>query len=211
MSTPLNRRAFLTRLAAAAGLTALAARASAKPPYTIAMDPALPGSDVTDHYAERVFRVEGVGVKVPSNRVRVWSQSNPDGTVVYNGDWDGTFRLERGCSNPAYILADLIERDLKQTLGGCTDWVVSDCHGSLNWPMLYDWGKWADEMVAAGLEYRGGPEPLYAITAMYLAPRFTVNTVCQTREDMVTLRETLRMHCLAWQAQDPRYRTSWPV
>lgn len=176
--------------------------------------------------------VLGLAIKVPSNRFVVERYRNlrpgqitlgrlpfvrdPD-EVRYEGVWDGTFKLERGCSNPAYILADLYERT-----GAEPDWALAVrpsispfapmvmggmyklLKPRLDWEMLYAWGVWADELTEQWVQCEGDFRPLGWAT------RFTVNTLCATHEDMVQLRETLRMHCLSWQATDERYRTSWP-
>lgn len=212
-----TRRAFLARLAAAAGLTALAARANA-------------GHSLSYTTQKQAIDCTGVAIKVPSNRLvhygctydelmrkRALGEWVSPSAITYEGNWDGTFRLECGCTNPAYILADLYER-----MGAEPDWAIGEMWYKpsrsgwvenvyrLNWAILYDWGRFCDELVPVGLEYRGGTEPLHALTNRHSAPRFTVETVCQTREDMDRLREELRMHCLSWQSQDPRYRTSYP-
>ena len=144
----------------------------------------------------------------------------PSGSYIYHGDWDGvSFKEEVGCTNPAFILADLMERT-----GARPDWVTGfpalDYAGRetdpslLHWRMLYDWGSACDELIMATPARLYGESDLAFGTRVHeqarLRPRFTVNTICSTHEDMVTLRETLRMHCLSWQSTDPRYRTSWP-
>ncbi len=158
---------------------------------------------------------QGIAIKVPSNRVFVPSlKDHPNGYHAYPPPWDGSFKLERGCTNPAFILADLIART-----GAKHDWVTGirgQRYGGQgeagyypNWLMLYDWGRWCDEVVSCGVDIRQNdcPEVWYRGHS----PRFAVNTVCQTPADMVRLRETLRMHCLHWQGSDPRWRTSYPV
>ena len=82
-------------------------------------------------------------------------------------------------------------------------------HSPLNWRMLYHWGQWCDELVSSfRVRIVNGINVCHGESEW--APRFAVNTVPHTHEDMVTLRETLRMHCLSWQSRDPRYRTSYP-
>lgn len=203
-----TRRTFLTRLVAAAGLTTLATRAAApKQPYIVAMDPALPGSDLT---AKHAYRVEGVAIKVPSNRVAMARATQGVGVTSswheYEGNWDGSFKLERGCANPAFILADLYERT-KPVLPE-PDWVLQDSVGFLDWTMLYNWGRWCDDEECDWKRHTDGSNHAYGDPIW--TPRFTVNTLCQTPEDMDRLREDLRMRCLQWQSTDPRYRTSYP-
>ncbi len=87
---------------------------------------------------------EPAAIKVPSNRVlvvdhdRVLRDGMGDWAYVprYVGDWDGTFKLEP-CTNPAYILADLLERDGHEP----------------NWQELYRWGRFCDEPV---IDWNGG-------------------------------------------------------
>lgn len=195
-----TRRTFLaTLLAAPVAALALTRTKAETPCYILGIDPAAPGE--TDHYAEHWARVQGLSIKVPFNRIISLNHFAP----VYVGDWDGTFKLEAGCSNPAYILADLMERTAPDSRPHLPDWVVDDEKGVLNWPMLYNWGCWCDELVGASSQIPEGD----VLVSSY-GTRFTTNTVCQTREDMERLRDDLRMRCLHWQSTDPRYRTSWP-
>lgn len=216
MNTPISRRRFLTA-ALAVPATALAlSKVAAKPPTSEPPNVALTSSPLPLEW-----RVKGLAIRVPSNRALVedrdaiqrhgyhdWCRHHR-----YIGDWDGTFKLEAGCSNPAYILADLTER-----VGIDYDWVTHTRWSAsfvgdngwrkqpLNWQMLYDWGRACDELV-----WDVKPGPLFGGAEVSNAhPRFEVNTFVSTPEELTTLRETLRMHCLRWQASDPRYRTSWP-
>jgi hypothetical protein len=212
-----TRRQFLARslaALAAAPLIAKAAFAAKQPPNT-----ALPGT-AADSQSPLPIRVEGLAIKVPSNREHI-AWINPDGTegrdISYVGPWDGTFKLEQRCTNPAYILADLYEQS-----GTKPDWAlaarfVEPVTGkdysslfapALNWRMLYDWGRHCDETVVHLGDFYYPEGALYPVSRS--GPRFTVNTVCHTSEEMDLLREDLRMHCLNWQSTDPRYRTSWP-
>lgn len=166
----------------------------------------------------RVYEVQGLAIKVPSNRIAYWTGSVYDAdqrdrgwAYKYVGDWDGSFKLERGCSNPAWVLADLYERT-----GTCPDWVVNDRRraGSaasphLDWRMLYDYGRWCDEPVLGGAVTITNGSPVQHDISIG-RPRLAVHAATRTCEDMDKLRETLRMHCLSWQSTDPRYRTSWP-
>lgn len=208
--TPTSRRAFLKRLALVAAAP-FAVKALAR--QEIAPLPApepLPRNPAW--IAHDLFEAQGLAIKVPSNRHLYWDYVSTGGArpfmVTYHGDWDGTFKPERGCTNPAYILADLYERT-----GEEPDWVVSSqaelirTFGStekphLNRQLIYDWGQWCDEPVwhchLDGHRYGG-------------ASRFVINTTVSTPEEMTTLRDSLRMHCLRWQSTDPRYRTSYPV
>ncbi len=178
------------------------------------------------------FALDGVAIKVPSNRMRHWAShlnGAPERGVpdhhYYAGDWDGkTFKLERGCSNPAYILADLysrtgetpnwvVARKLRPSLFGpmVLDGMNQLLKPELDWQMLADWGRHCDELTLDTAAYTAYMTSYALGASRRVGPRFTVNTICSTREEMVALREILRMHCLRWQSTDPRYRTSYPV
>ncbi len=176
---------------------------------------------------EHGMHVQGLAIKVPSNRMLFEDRdeilrngmSDRAYAPLYVGEWDGTFKLERGCSNPAYILADLYERS-----GERPDWVVAakKWHRMpteenpfgyglpIDWQMLYHWGRWCDEMSTTHSEiiHANGSANHYA--GLFTRPRLAINAFCQTRDEITSLREVLRMHCLSWQSTDPRYRTSWP-
>lgn len=216
----LSRRDFLGHLLLATAFAPLVARAfTDKSRYIMGIDPGR--DDLFDQHAEQTIRIQGRAIKVPSNRWFTYLERDADGVFnyrhpVYHGNWDGTFRLEQGCTNPAYILADLYERT-----GDEPDWIMAfgrrgelitqtpvkgdpsrPFKPRLNWQMLYDWGKWCDEPVDSFV-------PTATITRSI---RMIASTEqCRTNEDLVQLREALRMHCLSWQATDPRYRRSYPV
>lgn len=215
-----SRRTFLKHLALVAAAPfaakALARQESASLPTSTLTPPIA----VCGGYQNVPFRAEGLLIKVPSNRVAIAPTSSTMPKHAYIGDWDGTFKEERGCSNPAYVLADLYERT-----GEEPDWVVADksvpasiaggpmimtgmmqlLKPRLNWQMFYDWGVWADKMVSDLT-----PE---AITTLRNTGRSCceVNRPCCNREQMISLRKDLRMDFLCWQGTDSRYRTSYPV
>lgn len=226
MSTPTTRRAFLGHIAAlAAAPLALRAAAASNPPAAGAPEPTpftvVPATDAD-------LRAMGY-VKVPSNRVAM-GKWTPEAGIYrqwheYHGDWDGTFRWERGCTNPAYVLADLYHRT-----GAEPDW-VSSLRGVmivgqeatptgfyLNWQTLYDWGRHCDEVVTASHDLPTSEWPHHwvlfgrgargEIRSDRTGPRFTVKLEPGT--DLESARRVLRMYCLKWQSTDPRYRTSWP-
>ncbi len=231
-TTSLSRRSFLGRLAAAAGLAPLVGAAltqSKQLSYIMGIDP---GSSDGDHYAEHMARVQGAAIKVPSNRWRTAIHTTPTRAFShhayhYEGDWDGAFKLEHGCTNPAYVLADLYERT-----GAEPDWAVADkgvpasmvggpmvmdgvrqlLKPRLDWQMLYDWGRWCDELCPDGaMIYANEHHHRYgAIGEGDLRPRFMVDVHTRTPEEMSGALNDLRMRCLSWQSTDPRYRTSWP-
>lgn len=211
-SSPLSRRTFLARLMGAAAMAPLAVAAAKQTPT---FDESIRDMDVRISRTRAAADVllQGVAIKVPSNRsVAPWSRRGvPEGvlTASYVGPWDGTFKLERGCTNPAYILADLYERTGKEP-----DWVtglrgtqisadgtVTPAGFYLNWQMLYDWGRFCDE---ATTDRRGHYRPRFRLAATNLRGTY------KDADEMIALRERLRMHCLSWQSTDPRYRTSYP-
>jgi hypothetical protein len=193
-----TRRQFLTRLLAAASIP-LVARALPQPPIM------LPDGGPQPY--------KGPAIKVPSNRYYVEDVMdiyrngyrpgiNP--CYRYVGEWDGTFKLEVGCTNPAWVWLYLCER----AYPGRPRRVAAEISqriscGEVNYRMLYDWGKWADEPLDDPSVLRG------KITRSIRMIASTEN--CHTHADLVALRETLRMYCLQWQSTDPRYRTSYPV
>ena len=203
-----TRRQFLTNLLAAAGIP-LVARALPKtqPPLM------LPDGGPRPY--------KGPAIKVPSNRqlvqIYTWParpQNDPPSQmrVIYSGDWDGTFKLEEGCTNPAYILADLMEqRRAELALTSPED--ADDSWYRPYWPMLYDWGCHCDTLSPhrrTVIYQDGSRSVLDSLTCPHPRARCEVNLVSYGEQDAVRLRETLRMCCLQWQSTDPRYRTSWP-
>ena len=119
MSNHTTRRQFLNRLLLAAGATPLAAHALTQPPAQLDTPHKLKPGWTMEPRQDIDLTVRGVAVKVPSNRI--WFEDREsiyrDGYWpgrnayhVYHRDWDGTFNMERDCTNPAYILADLYER-----------------------------------------------------------------------------------------------------
>ncbi len=177
----------------------------------------------------------GEAIKVPSNRMPCCGICLPSGARymahTYMGDWDGTFKLESGCTNPAWVLADLYERTgteldwvvaRKMSVSLYEPWVMSGISQllkpQLDWQMLYDWGRFCDELVGPASQLvreREGnlieilPQPV-VWRELPWSVRFTVDVPCRIQEERDQLRNDLRMYCLSWQSQDSRYRTSWP-
>ena len=210
-----TRRQFIsTLIAAPAALVALskATPKASEPELTVKTYP----------LNSRVrYAMQGWGVKVPSNRVLVEDMEDicrngyhPGINTHhrYLGNWDGTFKVERGCTNPAHILANLIEQT--DRLGG-GDWVTNRrTHPwQLDWQMLYDFGRWCDELdtETVSIETWEWHVIQRKVKRDAMCPRMMVKIICQTPEHLELLREHLRMHCLRWQSTDPRYRTSYPV
>lgn len=101
----------------------------------------------------RSYLVDGLYIKVPSNYDPV--------SRGYSGVWDGTFKLAVS-NNPAWILYDL----LLNKRYGLGNFIQAS---QVNKAQLYTIGRYCDQMVDDGF---GGQEP-----------RFTLNTVVQTRAD----------------------------
>ncbi len=208
-----SRRSFVKTLLGLATLP-FAARALGKTPPA---DPTFCGFPVDFVYdtaaADRIraYEVQGIGIKVPSNRFVVdTGLSYEPRCAYYEGEWDGTLKVEQGCSNPAFVLAHLLEQN-----GTGTDaWHRGSqlVMWSMDWKAIYDYGRHCDELVVdietehLNPRWMGGAEQTH-----YWAPRFEVNTVVKTAAEGAKLREELRMHFLSWRAEDPRYRRSIPI
>ncbi len=218
--TTTSRRQFLQTLGLVAIAPLVAARAlMARPPLTITTTHLatpemadLLNQPLLSPEANRAYIIHGRTIKVPSNRVRVFTRyslnSGPDLSdrtdvhYVYRGEWDGTLKDEAGCSNPAWVYHDLLTKANQNNPWG----VYLFCLQT-----LYDFGVWCDELVypSENVSHRWQDGVTY--DCRHLVPRFTVNTMLQTDADIVNLREDLRMRFIAWKAQDERYRTSWPM
>ncbi len=208
-----TRRQFITSLLGLATLP-FAARALGKAaPPTI--------TNASDAYLN--WRASGMaGIKVPSNRYtvthKVLDYAGRETITVrhaYYGDWDGTFKVEQGCSNPAYILASLLQPE-------CDDYnrarvavsSIATNAKTLDWNAIYHWGQFCDEMVLdiETCDLNLSKDGWYSTASSATwAPRFEVNTIVKTAAEGAKLREELRMHFLSWREEDPRYRRSIPV
>ena len=221
----MKRRQFLTAVLGLASAPLALRAAGSNLPTTVLPQPIPCGTPLPPPLppSQRAYQIEGLAIKVPSNRFLAHDieATRRDGfwphhySYCYAGNWDGTFKLERGCTNPAFILADLIEKTGQLGKG---DWVThyrvwrddGTDYSVLNWQMLLDWGMWCDEPKATWSESgycnkSESPQSDGRWVAQLDACRFI-----STRTQADELRETLRMHCLRWQSTDPRYRTSWP-
>lgn len=173
-----SRRVFLKRLALVAAAP-FAAKALAR--QEIAPLPApepLPRNPAW--IAHDLFEAQGLAIKVPSNRHLYWDYVSTGGArpfmVTYHGEWNGTFKEERGCTNPAYILADLMEQS-----GQSPDW------GS-----IYQWGVWCDETVIS--HERTAPFRADDPTPILMTPRLSYNGVIQDSDHQKEV--TWRLHQL---------------
>ncbi|MDL2284410.1 phage tail protein [Oxalobacter sp. OttesenSCG-928-P03] len=109
----------------------------------------------------RSYLVNGLYIQVPKNYTPPRKVNGTWEAGSYSGIWDGTFKLAVS-SNPAWILYDLLINK-RYGLGNNVSPEQVDT------ATLYQVGKYCDELVPDGF---GGFEP-----------RFTVNTVIQTRAE----------------------------
>lgn len=198
MTTPITRSRFLATLAGLVAAPFVASRALAA--AKVALAP-LDLTVITIPLDSKIRYVKRP-ILVPSNRYLVedveFTRENgfhPGRSIShhYYGHWDGTLKLEAGCTNPAYVLADLSSRD------ECgTQW------GDAAHSALYDWGFWCDQPVVnwPSMLNRTKPDPAYV-----WHPRHTIHTLYIAEGD---LRHSLETHFKVWKATDERYRKSWP-
>lgn len=210
-----SRRSFLHSLGLLAFAPVALSRAlTSRPPIkVIHHDVVTPdmeklmGEPLLSPEASRVFVEKGRTIKVPSNRYTLTRKvMHPTGEVAtvehfYYGDWDGTFKLEEGCTNPAYVLADLETHHRLTTLNG------GYFGAPLDWRALYDYGCHCDELIVDPESFAGGG-PAYGATMW--KPRRVIDPVCVSPAETDDLREVLRMRFMVWKATDPRYRRSFP-
>jgi predicted phage tail protein len=110
----------------------------------------------------RSYRVRGIKVKIPSNA----TVDSTTGRLVYAGIWNGTFGAAQWCSDPAWILWDLIT----STRYGFGDHIQA---ATLDKWAFYAASQYASALVPNGF---GGQEP-----------RFSCNVNIQTQEDAYKL------------------------
>ena len=110
----------------------------------------------------RSYRVRGIKVKIPSNA----TVDSTTGRLIYSGVWDGTFGAAEWCSDPAWILWDL----LTSTRYGFGDHIQA---AQLDKFAFYSASQYCSELVPDGF---GGKEP-----------RFSCNINIQTQEDAYKL------------------------
>ncbi|MBA2969314.1 TipJ family phage tail tip protein [Acinetobacter baumannii] len=103
-------------------------------------------SETFSSIPKREYLVDGLLIKVPSNR-------NKDGS--YTRPWDGTFKLESS-SNPAWILYDL----LLSKRYGLGEYITPEM---IDESRLYVIGQYCDQLVDDGF---GNKEPRYTINCV---------------------------------------------
>jgi predicted phage tail protein len=114
----------------------------------------------------RSYRIRGIKVAIPSN-----ASVDPDnGRLIYSGVWNGTFQAAKWCSDPAWILWDL----LVSKRYGLGDHVNAN---QLDKWSFYSCSQYASALVDDGL---GGKEP-----------RFSCNVNIQTQDEAFKLINSL--------------------
>jgi predicted phage tail protein len=111
---------------------------------------------------QRSYLIRGIKIRIPSNATV--DQNN--GRLIYNGIWNGSFQSAQWCSDPAWILYDLL-LSKRYGVGDHIDAAQLDKFA------FYSASVYASALVPDGL---GGQEP-----------RFSCNTVIQTSEDVYKL------------------------
>jgi predicted phage tail protein len=110
----------------------------------------------------RSYLIRGIKVQIPSNATV--DQNN--GRLVYSGIWNGTFGAAQWCSDPAWILWDL----LTSTRYGFGDYIQA--------AQLDKWAFYAASQYASGLVPNGFGKT---------EPRFSCNVNIQTSEEAYKL------------------------
>jgi len=118
-------------------------------------------SELFSKIPTRGYEIEGMIIKIPSNY-------NPV-TRLYSGVWDGTF-ITAYSNNPAWVFYDVVTNSRY----GLGDYVAESLVDK--WA-LYEISQYCDEMVDNG---QTGTEP-----------RYTVNAYIQTREEALSLIQSL--------------------
>jgi hypothetical protein len=106
---------------------------------------------------ERSYLIRGIKVQIPSNA----TVDSTNGRLIYSGIWDGTFSAAQWCSDPAWILWDL----LINSRYGFGDHIQA---AQLDKFAFYSASQYCSELVPDGF---GGTEP-----------RFSCNVNIQTAE-----------------------------
>ncbi len=122
---------------------------------------------------QRTYHVRGIKVRIPSNA----TVDSATGRLIYSGTWNGTFAAATWCTDPAWILWDL----LTSTRYGFGDHILTDAEktsfngnaSNLDKWAFYSASQYASALVPDGF---GGTEP-----------RFSCNTVIQTAEEAYKL------------------------
>lgn len=132
---------------------------------------------------KRTYLIKGIKVRIPSNA----TVDSSTGTITYTGTWNGTFAAAAWCSDPAWILWDI----LTNRRYGCGEQILTDAEKNQlsfdgNASRLDKWSfyaasQYANELVATGL-----PAPKPSQEA-----RFSCNVSIQSSEEVFTLINNL--------------------
>jgi predicted phage tail protein len=112
----------------------------------------------------RTYRIRGIKVAIPSNA----TVDITNGRLIYSGVWNGTFSFAQWCSDPAWILWDL----LTSTRYGLGDHIQP---ATLDKWAFYRASQYCSELVPTGLSATG------------VEPRFSCNVNIQTAEEAYKL------------------------
>jgi predicted phage tail protein len=110
----------------------------------------------------RKYLIRGIKIQIPSNA----TVDQDNGRLIYSGIWDGTFGAAQWCSDPAWVLWDL----LTSKRYGFGDHIQA---AQLDKWAFYSASRYASALVPDGF---GGQEP-----------RFSCNVNIQTQEDAFKL------------------------
>jgi predicted phage tail protein len=129
----------------------------------------------------RTYLIKGIKVRIPSNA----TVDSSTGRITYSGTWDGTFAAATWCSDPAWILWDI----LTNRRYGFGEQILTDAEKASfngNASRLDKWSfyaasQYANELVATGLP---APNPSQE-------PRFSCNVTIQNSEEAFTLVNNL--------------------
>jgi predicted phage tail protein len=130
---------------------------------------------------ERTYLIKGIKVRIPSNA----TVDSATGRLTYSGVWSGTFASAQWCSDPAWILWDV----LTSRRYGFGEQILTDSEKAAfngNASRLDKWSfyaasQYANELVATGLS---APNPA-------TEPRFSCNVNIQNSEEAFTLVNNL--------------------
>ena len=114
----------------------------------------------------RAYRIRGIKIAIPSNA----TVDPNNGRLIYSGVWDGTFQSAKWCTDPAWILWDL----LVSRRYGCGDHIAAN---QLDRWSFFSCSQYASTLVPDGF---GDSEP-----------RFSCNVNIQTEEEVFRLINNL--------------------
>lgn len=130
---------------------------------------------------KRTYEIKGIKVRIPSNA----TVDSDTGRITYAGTWDGQFKAATWCSDPAWILWDI----LTSRRYGTGEQILTDAEKASfngNASRLDKWSfyaasQYANELVSTGLS---SPNPSQEA-------RFSCNVSIQNSEEVFTLVNNL--------------------